>query len=120
MTEYRHIIWDWNGTLFDDAWLCVEIVNGLLRNRNKPCISHKQYQEAFDFPIESFESVATEFIVEYDKRRFECKLQDNAITVLEACAATGFAVKRSRPFCYETIILTYFMPFKLSKFQLIC
>ena len=29
---YRHLVWDWNGTLFDDAWLCVEVMDGLLVN----------------------------------------------------------------------------------------
>ena len=24
-----HVLWDWNGTLLDDAWLCVEVVNRL-------------------------------------------------------------------------------------------
>jgi len=28
--RYRHIIWDWNGTLLDDTWLCVEVLNQLL------------------------------------------------------------------------------------------
>ncbi|MDH5646585.1 MAG: hypothetical protein OEZ01_11285, partial [Candidatus Heimdallarchaeota archaeon] len=32
-TRYEHIIWDWNGTLLDDAWLCVEIMNSMLAKR---------------------------------------------------------------------------------------
>ena len=31
LQKYRHVIWDWNGTLLDDAWLCVEIINEMLR-----------------------------------------------------------------------------------------
>ena len=26
----RHIFWDWNGTLLDDAWLCRDVMNGIL------------------------------------------------------------------------------------------
>ena len=26
----KHVIWDWNGTLIDDAQLCVSIVNEIL------------------------------------------------------------------------------------------
>ena len=32
--KYKHIIWDWNGTLVDDTWLFVDIMNGVLKNRN--------------------------------------------------------------------------------------
>ena len=35
MGNYRHVIWDWNGTLLDDAWLCVEVLNGLLARRRR-------------------------------------------------------------------------------------
>ena len=31
LKKYRHIIWDFNGTLLNDSWLCVEILNDLLR-----------------------------------------------------------------------------------------
>ncbi|NCY21717.1 HAD family hydrolase, partial [bacterium] len=36
LKKYRHLIWDWNGTLLDDAWLCREIMNGQLRRRGLP------------------------------------------------------------------------------------
>ena len=28
--KYKHIIWDWNGTLINDVWLVVEIMNKML------------------------------------------------------------------------------------------
>ncbi len=34
MKKYKHIIWDWNGTLFNDVELCHSIINGILK-RNK-------------------------------------------------------------------------------------
>jgi len=43
--NFKHIIWDWNGTLFDDAWLCVEITNGLLKKYGLPTMSTDHYQE---------------------------------------------------------------------------
>ena len=33
LKKYTHIIWDWNGTLLDDAWLCVDVMNGMLGER---------------------------------------------------------------------------------------
>lgn len=97
MKTYTHIIWDWNGTLFDDAWLCVEIMNALLQKRSKPQITYPQYLNIFDFPVkdyyrragfdfaeESFEILAAEYIHEYDTRQIECTLQPHAQEVLQA------------------------------------
>ena len=41
----HHVIWDWNGTLVDDAWLCVEIVNELLTRRGIAPITPSEYGE---------------------------------------------------------------------------
>ena len=81
-SPYKHIIWDWNGTLLDDAWFCVEIMNGVLDRRGMSLLTLRRYQEVFDFPAsittggsgsildeEPFEVSGTEFIVEYEKRR---------------------------------------------------
>jgi phosphoglycolate phosphatase len=104
INHYDHIIWDWNGTLLDDAHLCVDILNGLMRTRNLSPTTPQQYQEEFDFPVknyyermgfdfskESFDTVATEFIVEYDRRRFQCPLQESAVRTLEAIRSEGLS-----------------------------
>ena len=88
LKKYRHLIWDWNGTLLDDAWLCREIMNGQLRKRGLPAINQERYEAVFDFPVEeyyrtvgfdwkkeTFAKAGTEFIVEYEKRKKECRLQ---------------------------------------------
>lgn len=103
LRKYRHIIWDWNGTLLNDAWLCVEIINEILRERNEQPVTHERYKEEFGFPVEcfyqrlgfdfavdSFEALANEYIGKYDERRFECKLQDHAISALRHCLDLGF------------------------------
>ena len=102
LKKYRHVIWDWNGTLLDDAWLCREIMNGQLRQRGLPTMSEERYEAVFDFPVESyyrrvgfsweketFEQAGTEFILEYEKRKKECRLQIGASDVLRQVAATG-------------------------------
>ena len=94
--EYRHIIWDWNGTLLNDRWLCIESINTLLRDRGKEPISEKKYLEIFDFPVkdyyeragfdfseEDFNVPALQFIDLYDLKRKECRLQKNAKEILE-------------------------------------
>jgi phosphoglycolate phosphatase len=93
--KYEHIIWDWNGTLIHDIWLCVEVMNGLLKKYNIPLLTIERYREIFDFPVRdyyeklgfdfqqnSFEEVGTEFIREYDRRSLECQLHFGAIETL--------------------------------------
>lgn len=104
MNRFRHIIWDWNGTLLDDAWLCVDILNRLLRERGLPVTDLERYQHEFMFPVEtyyrslgidfsqeSFEALTVDYMTEYDARRFECDLQSGArdvITMLAECGRT--------------------------------
>lgn len=103
LERYRHVIWDWNGTLLDDARLCVEILNEILRHRNRQPITHERYMEEFGFPVrdfyqrlgfdfavESFEALADEYISRYDKRRFECKLHAHAMDAVRHCLDRGF------------------------------
>lgn len=95
--SYRHVVWDWNGTLFDDLWLCVDVMNGLLAARDMPLLTLAGYQEVFDFPVEayyrrlgfdfgreSFEQVGTEFIRAYELRRLEARLRPGAEQVVKA------------------------------------
>jgi phosphoglycolate phosphatase len=99
----KHVIWDWNGTLFDDAWLCVEIINGLLVNRGLPPTDEAHYQDSFVFPVEAyyrsigfdfarepFELLTSEYMKQYDRRCSECGLQPEARTVLAALSARGY------------------------------
>lgn len=98
----KHVIWDWNGTLLDDAWLCVEILNGLLGRRGKAPVTPGGYAEMFGFPVEdyyrrigfdfskeTYHDVTAEFIGEYNRRRFECCLQKDAEKVLRTISDAG-------------------------------
>ena len=31
IVKHKYIIWDWNGTLINDVWLLVEIMNNMLK-----------------------------------------------------------------------------------------
>tara|TARA_B100000963_G_C22534590_1_gene629149 strand:- start:572 stop:1216 length:645 start_codon:yes stop_codon:yes gene_type:complete len=60
--KYKHIIWDWNGTLLNDTALCVEMLNNSLEKRNLRPISVNEYRRKFLFPIKTFyESVGFDF-----------------------------------------------------------
>jgi len=102
LTTYTHVIWDWNGTLLDDLYLCVDVINGLLSARNLPRLSTERYQQIFDFPVidyyrelgfdlenEPFEVVGTEFITTYETRRLEASLHDHVPEVLGCLENAG-------------------------------
>ena len=95
MNNYKHIIWDWNGTLLDDVGLCVDIVNGILLKKNLSSLSLDKYRNIFTFPIKdyyiragfdftqySFEEVGQEWMREYERRRTECVLHSHAKEIL--------------------------------------
>lgn len=99
---YRHIVWDWNGTLIDDVWLCVDVVNAMLRERGLPLIDPDAYRSAFGFPVinyyrhlgfdfgrESFEQLSHLYIAAYQDRREECALHPRTREVLGAIRDAG-------------------------------
>ena len=101
-SPYRHVIWDWNGTLLDDLDLCIDIMNGLLRRRGLPRMDRARYHAVFDFPVHAyyerlgfdfrrdpFEELSVEFIAGYEARRHEGRLQPGAREVLAALQAAG-------------------------------
>ncbi len=100
--KYTHVLWDWNGTLIDDMWLCVDVINELLQKYDKPVLTLHEYQKHFDFPVKDyyerigfdfkktpFEIVGTEFINGYYERWHECKLHENVEDVLRAIRDAG-------------------------------
>jgi phosphoglycolate phosphatase len=100
--KYKHIIWDWNGTIFNDAGLCLELINGLLSKRNLPVLTLEEYRNVFTFPIkdyystagfdftkESFEKVGMEWMDEYERRKYECGLHEGTIAVLDKISSLG-------------------------------
>ena len=62
--KYKHILWDWNGTLLDDMWLCVESLNRILKKRERPPLDEKTYKETFSFPVKKYyETLGFDFSV---------------------------------------------------------
>jgi len=94
--RFKQIIWDWNGTLWDDTHLCVEINNHMLERRGLPPITIDTYraklcfpvtgyycQLGFDYETDPYPRLAEEFIEEYTRRRFECDLHPEARALIE-------------------------------------
>jgi phosphoglycolate phosphatase len=103
LKKYEHIIWDWNGTLLDDAWLCVDVMNQMLAERKMPLISLDKYRNIFNFPVkdyygalgfnfdhEPFEEVGMEFMILYNQRQNECDLHPEVIGLLNRIKDLGY------------------------------
>ena len=52
--RYHNILWDWNGTLIDDAVTSLNCVNDMLTEMNKPLITLEQYYTYVETPIIGF------------------------------------------------------------------
>jgi len=102
INKYKHIIWDWNGTIFDDVDLCVDVGNNLFKKKNLPQISVKKYKSIFTIPVkdyylaagfdfseESFEVVGKEWMDEYEERKMECSLHQNLVDVMKRFQELG-------------------------------
>jgi phosphoglycolate phosphatase len=101
--QYRHVIWDWNGTLLDDVSYSVELMNTLLVRHGLARIDVARYRSIFDFPIRLyyeragfdlsgagvFETLGREWMTAYEAGRFTCPLQAGARDILEAVTSAG-------------------------------
>ena len=50
----RHVVWDWNGTLFDDQHLVVDGLNAVLDHVGVPRVDLATYQRLYTRPIRRF------------------------------------------------------------------
>ena len=53
--KYKYIIWDWNGTLFDDVKISVDTMNIMLEKTGyKNRINSELYKNIFTFPVSDY------------------------------------------------------------------
>lgn len=50
----RHVVWDWNGTLFDDQHLVVDGLNAVLDDAGMPRVDLETYQRLYTRPVHLF------------------------------------------------------------------
>ncbi len=103
LTDYRHAVWDWNGTLLDDTWLCCESLNRILEQDGRPLVDPVRYREIFQFPVikvyqslgltpdeASFRAMSHRFVSAYEARKTECRLHPHTETLIAGLTAAGF------------------------------
>ena len=98
---YQAVIWDFNGTLFDDLQESLDVLNLMLTKRGYPPVeSTDRYKEIFGFPIrdyyvkagfdlekEDFSVMADEFIVLYNEAARSAVLKDGIMPLLKELKA---------------------------------
>ena len=101
---YKHIIWDWNGTLLDDVDIVIDAMNNLLKRRNLPLICKEKYKNIFTFPVkdyytqlgfdfcsEPFEKLASEFITEFSSEKYQFRLHVGVEKILNSIKQLGIS-----------------------------
>ena len=101
--KYKTIIWDFNGTLFDDMGVSIEAMNTVLARRSLAPISGlSEFQEVFGFPVrdyysrigldfskEPYEVPADEWIALYGEKMNAAPLMKGAEEVLSKLRDMG-------------------------------
>lgn len=96
LIKYKHIFWDWNGTLLDDVEIVIGAMNKLLARRSMPLLEVEKYKNIFTFPVrdyyaalgfdfnaEPFEKLAYEFVSEFNSPKNLFMLHRGTETVLK-------------------------------------
>ena len=103
LSEYRNIVWDFNGTLLDDLGIGIRAVNALLLRRGlRPLASPEEYHAVFCFPIEEYyrrlgfdfsrepyEVLAVEWVNEYRAIEHTAPLREGASELISLFAGRG-------------------------------
>ncbi len=126
--NYKHIIWDWNGTLLNDVDYSLNITNQMLSKRNLPQMSYEKYREIFEFPIinyynkigfsfesEPFEVIADEFITLYESNCYECGLHHETEKILQSIMAAGIS-QSILSAAYETSLKQFVNHFDITHY----
>jgi len=128
INNYKHVIWDWNGTLLNDVDFCCKIINRILVENNLPVLSLKKYREIFTFPVQnyyqaagldftktSFEIMGKDFIDEYESKKLSCSLFDNAINVLSGIQKQGIGQSVLSAYLHDNLV-SILEHYKLTKY----
>lgn len=103
----KYILWDWNGTLFDDFEICRYTIDKLLTSNGLPPLeSDEDYRRKFCFPItrfyenlgldfskKPFEKLAVEYMDIYiplSRDKKVCNLNCDAVKTLSAFSEKGY------------------------------
>lgn len=97
-TRKKVILWDWNGTLLDDADICVACMNRLLEKRQLRLLDKERYREIFTFPVKEY----------YEMAGFDFRKEDFEIPAMEFIRLYHVHLKEAALFpCVEDVLQTF-------------
>lgn len=102
LSHKSHVIWDWNGTLLNDLWLCHEIVHQMMKDFGMKPITEEEHRRLFRMPVAhfyhalgfdlakvSFETLAHDFLEKYRNEVHRCALFEETETLLSTLQTKG-------------------------------
>jgi len=102
LTPYKHIIWDWNGTLLNDLDLTLKAINSQVKKFNLVMPTKDEHRKNFGFPIQDyykrigfdlenncFKKIADEFVEEYFESFHTADLFEGTKGLLESLKYEG-------------------------------
>jgi phosphoglycolate phosphatase-like HAD superfamily hydrolase len=118
MTSLVHVVWDWNGTLFDDLHVVVEAVNAGLAGAGRPPISLDDYRDHYTRPVKVFydrlfgREVTAEEWQGLDRRFHEgyrrllggARLTSDALAALETVESAGASQSLLSMFPHDELV----------------
>ncbi|MGQ9799259.1 MAG: HAD family hydrolase [Ignavibacterium sp.] len=116
-SRIKYLIWDWNGTLFNDVNLDLNIINNLLKNYDLELLTYEKYRNIFTFPVyeyyqkagfdfnkTSFEILGRMFMEQYEKRKFEIDLFEEAREILQYAKDKGIKQSVLSAYKHDTLL----------------
>jgi phosphoglycolate phosphatase len=123
VSNFKNIIWDFNGTIIDDAQLCCDAYNHVFSLHSKPEISLTRLSEIWCLPVKKFFSnfgfeqldrdinlLCEQFHDYYGSRWSQCALQPGVLDLIAEAREQqlGQAVLSGHPQDYLLEMLEYF------------
>jgi len=115
--KYKHVIWDWNGTILNDTILSLNIINGLLISHKLNPLTLEDYRMIFNFPVKgyyekagfnftlnSFEIIGKQWMDEYERRKGEANLFDGVREVLGFIKSAGVDQSILSAYSHHTLV----------------
>ena len=99
--RYKHIFWDFNGTIIDDVHNALACVNDMLTRKGMKTINLKEYYDYVETPIVNFyyrilppeevvfAEISRQYHQDYARHLAETTLADGAKEILEILKGTG-------------------------------
>ena len=102
MKNYSHIVWDWNGTIINDARISLDVFNILASDYNIAPVDFDDYRNEFGFPVidfykrhgfdfskVDFREIGRDFIEMYHKLLPENPLHSGITNILQSFVDNG-------------------------------